>query len=237
MNIDGFIQKTNGIEISGKGSNKVCYLFDNYALLCNRYGDQDEQMVDRIELIKKLKAQGVNVVCILETKIVEGKIYELQERAQGEALFPNSLKNDEVGQLKYLKTLLLISEEDIMFYEKMLSDWDNILASGLDVDPSKSTNFFYTKGSVSFIDLNMRDKTYEERKQYQYLEMASVLRGGGLLWQCKNVYNEANELVKKIYIKLGQAVIKMGGNIEDYINQVDKDGEYNLKDYFSKYTK
>jgi len=237
MFIDSFIEKSKAMEISSKGSNKSCYLFDEYALLCSQYAVPDNQVNNRIELIKKLKSQGVNVVCPLQSKIVDGKSYELQERAQGEALFPIALKNDEKGQLKYLKTLLLISEEDISFYEKMLSDWDSILASGIDIDPSKSANFFYKPGSISFVDLNMCTKTYEERKQYQYLEMSSVLRGGGLLWQCKNVYCEAKELVKKIYIKLGEAVLKKGENIQEYINQVDRDGEYNLEEHFSKYTK
>lgn len=136
-----------------------------------------------------------------------------------------------------MKTLLLISDEEISFYEKMLCDWDTILSAGLDVDPSKCTNFFYKKGSICFIDLNNRQKTYEERKQYQYLEIASVLRGGGLLWQCKHVYPKANEAVKKIYIKLGEAVLKLGGNIQEYIQQVDRTAEYGLENYFSKYSK
>ena len=237
MLIDNFIEKSKSMEISSKGSNKTCYLFEEYALLCGQSAESYNQVTNRIELIKQLKLDGVNVVCPLQIKIVDGKSYELQERANGEALFPVSLKNDEIGQLKYLKTLVLISEEDISFYEKMLSDWDSILALGIDIDPSKSSNFFYKPGSISFVDLNICEKSYEERKKYQYLEMASVLRGGGLLWQCKNVYHEATELVKKIYIKLGEAVLNRGEDIQEYINQVDQDSEYNLEEYFSKYVK
>lgn len=36
MLIDEFIEKSKEIMISGKGSNKLCYLFDKYALLCSR---------------------------------------------------------------------------------------------------------------------------------------------------------------------------------------------------------
>lgn len=233
--IDEFIERSKEMPISAKGSNKKCYLFDNYALLCGSFVDEEQMVQKKIKQLKALKEQGVNVVCLLETKNIDNINYELQEKAQGEALFPFSLKNSENGELNYLKTLVSINSEDLPFYEKMVCDWNTIMEFGLDIDPSKCTNFFYQKGSISFIDLSVMKLALDERKKYQYKEMASVLHGGGLLWLCKSVYPEANQVVSSIYKKLGMAVLNTGGNIQEYIQQVDNDSQYHLDQYFSSY--
>ena len=221
------------MNVSGGGTNKKCYTFDDVVLL---EGSFDEEEQRRKEKLDTLKNNGVNVCRILESSTVDNKKYELQERAKGEELYQSKLYKTREGQQKYLKVLDNLSNQDISFYEKFLTDWNKILQSGLYVDPSKSENFFYDGENISFIDLN-NSNNYERERELMLIHAAVVLRGGGLLWMCKDVYEQANEKVRKIYEKLGEIGLEMGENIDEFISSVDPNDEYGLSDYFGLYQK
>ena len=231
--IDKYINASKSMNVSGGGTNKKCYTFDDVVLL---EGSFDEEKQKRKEKLDTLKNNGVNVCRILESSTVDNKKYELQERAKGEELYQSKFYKTYEGQQKYLKVLDNLSNQNISFYEKFLTDWNKILQSGLYVDPSKSENFFYDGENISFIDLN-NINNYERERELMLIHAAVVLRGGGLLWMCKDVYKKANEKVRKIYEKLGEIGLKMGENIDEYISSVDPNGEYGLRDYFGLYQK
>jgi len=232
-NIDKYISASQSMDATAGGTNKKCYTFDDVVLLEGAFGDEELQRKEKIDILKN---NGVNVCRILEYASIDNKKYELQEKAKGEELFQFKFWHTPEGQQKYLKVLDSLSNQDISFYEKFLTDWNKILNTGLSVDPSKSTNFFYDGENISFIDLNISSNQEKER-DWMLKHAAVVLRGGGLLWQCKDVYEEANEKVKIIYQQLGEAGIKMGENIDEYISYLDPNGDYGLNDYFNSYQK
>ncbi len=238
--IDDFIEMAKHTNRSSTGANKKCYVFGEYVLLCyNGYVDlNDEIAPKKVAIMQLLMQRGVNIAALIDYKKVDGISYELQLRAPGEELYDYDLySSDENGHKKYLERLRSISSEGPEFYDKFVHDWNEILNSGLNIDPSKTGNFFYTPGKICFIDLNMRTMPLEKRKEYIYMEMSTVLRGGGLPWMCTSVSKEAVELIKTIYIKLGEAIIRAHGDIEAYIMQTDKYNDLGLSDYFQDYIK
>lgn len=237
MSIEEAIKKSKNMSPVKGGSNKKCYIIDDYALLVGSSVDRDNLATEKINKIQNLKNEGINVIITIEVKTISGIDYELQERAPGEELYDYyDMKSSEAGQLKYLKRLISLSEESIDFYMKFLNDWDSLLKSGIAVDPCKMSNFFYEKGKgIYFVDLNILTSKYEDRKEYMYYEAASVLRGGSLLWMCNLVEDQAIEYVKIIYQKLGIAIIKLNGNIDEYINRIDPENEYSLKSFFENF--
>ncbi len=230
--IDKFIKESLNMETSSRGSNKVCYYFDDYVLLKGDFVNHGEEEIIKRDKLNILKANDVNVCRVLENAIIDNKRYELQERAKGEELYNFHFAYNLEGQNKYLSVLDSLSNQDIEFFKKFIIDWSKILKIGFDVDPSKCSNFFYDGKEITFIDLNLTNN-YERRAPWILREVATVLRGGGLLWQCKKVYEEANEKVKIIYQKIGEAALELDYDINELIAYTDPNGEYGLKEYFN----
>lgn len=239
--IEKYIEASKNMNAIGGGSNKKCYVFDEVVLLKEPVYNNLKEPFDEKKLIQEakerldfLKKSGVNVCNTLESTIIGNEKYELQEKARGKELFHQKYNLTQMEQQSFLETLDSLSNKDLSFYEKFLDDWDKILQVGFCVDPSKSSNFFYDGEKISFIDLNFNND-YETRKAFMLREAAVVLRGGGLLWQCKDVFEKANERVRIIYQKLGVAGLNLGENIEEFISYIDPYGEYNLEEYFTSY--
>ena len=232
--INYYIDKIKDIPSESKGSNKECFVFDNYVLLRGNSVDREERAIQKIKIMHDLKEKGINIAPLLEYTRIDNKDYELQMRAPGEELYNSKMSTSVEGQKKYLERLKNISLESPEFYDKFITDWNAILETGLDVDPSKSSNFFYQKGSICFIDLNKMDASLAKREEYKYMEMAVVLRGGGLPWFCDLVTSEALELIPIIYQKLGESIIRNNGDIDKYISQIDPDNRYKLSEYFKQ---
>ena len=230
--IEKYIKESYNMKTSSRGSNKVCYYFDDYVLLKGDFVNHGKEEITKRDKLNFLKANGVNVCRVLENTIIDNKRYELQERAKGEELYNFNFSHNIEGQKKYLSVLNSLSNQNINFFKKFIEDWHKILEIGLDVDPSKCSNFFYDGREITFIDLNLTNN-YEKRVPWILREIAPVLRGGGLLWMCQNVYEEANEKVKIIYQKIGEAAILLDYDITNYISYTDPKGEYGLREYFN----
>lgn len=231
--IDKYIEIAKSIDPAGSGSNKKCYIFDDVVLLKGSFVNKGEEDLLRQQKIAMLKNAGVDVYNILDRAVIGNTRYELQERAKGEELFLTKFSLNPVEEQKFLERLDDLSRKDIPFFVKFLEDWDKILQTGLDVDPSKSTNFFYDGETIGFIDLNLANN-YERRRPWMLREAGIVLSGCGLVWRCKDVQPEAQERVKIIFQKLGQAGLELGENIDEFIEYVDKYNTYGLKEYFGK---
>ena len=236
--IEEYINASKNMTSSSGGTNKKCYLFDNVVLL-----EEDTRGAKKIFQAKGkidiLKSKDVNVCRILETTIINDKLYELQEKASGKEMFENYGDSSLEGQQEFLKTLDSLSKKDESFYKKFLSDWANILESGFIIDPSKNGNFFYDGEKITFIDLDFVEDEKKEKisnaREHMLIHAAIILRGGGLPWYYKNFFAEANEKVKIIYQKLGKAAIELGENVESYISYLDSDGNYGLREYFDSF--
>lgn len=230
--IDKYIKESYNMKPSSNGSNKVCYCIDDYVLLKGDFVNDGEEEIIKRDKLNLLKANGVNVCRVLENTIIDNKRYELQVRAKGEELYNYHFSYNLEGQKKYLSVLNSLSNQDTQFFKKFIEDWCKILEIGFDVDPSKCSNFFYDGKKITFIDLNLTNN-YAKRAPWILREIAVVLRGGGLLWQCKKVYEDANEKVKIIYQKIGEAAIELDYDINELISYIDPNGEYGLKEYFN----
>lgn len=108
------------------------------------------------------------------------KGYILQPRAKGVWLYTRNMTNSE-----YKKRLHDIAKMDYRKLDKFVSDWIAIVEAGLQIDPSKCENFFYSGTNISFIDLNLRNGSSNLKEIF--LEIMSVLTGLGLKYQGTNI--------------------------------------------------
>ena len=190
------------------GSNKKCYLFDDYVLL---YGSCKEEELKRlIQISNSLEEQGIPVLPTIEYRIVSEpnnlgytKGYFLQKRAQGTELYNYKMSEDE-----YKKRLNEVAQMSVQQMDKFISDWSAISDAGLMVDPSKCGNFFYDDGKISFIDLNLasRPQSMEE----QFYEVSNVLFGLGL----KSKYETDGNDFMKILENVSGSFLKKGMSLD-----------------------
>ncbi len=231
--IEKYIQASKRMDASVRGSNKKCYVFGDVVLLKGLFTGDNNEKYKKKERKELLKQSGVNVCRTIDILIEDNIEYELQERAKGEILYYYKMAYTPEGKRKFLSVLDSLSNQDISFYKKFLEDWYKILDMGFDVDPSKCSNFFYDGKSICFIDLNLKSNSVD-RSSWVLREAATVLRGGGIVFACKDIYDEADEKIRIIYQKICMAALELGLNIDDFIDYFDLDGHYGLKEIFNK---
>lgn len=208
MNIQEAIDKSKEKELEVRsGGNSKCIIVEDYALL---YGSINiDEMDTNIEIVKKAKENGIKVGEILEYKIDskaklsdfgENKRYQagwtLQKKAIGEELYSSDIKrnfyagkNPEEDKKQYVENMKKYcnrfsqisqaSEEHLLEFVK---GYDYLNKQKINVDPSKTTNFFYDEDNgFSFIDLlYSRDMIYEDRRKYMAKEIVSILFNYGV---------------------------------------------------------
>lgn len=210
MLIDKFIQSETLNQKSG-GSNKKCWLFDEYALLYGSFKEDEIKQVSQIS--NRLESEGVFILPTIEYKIdtppnmfgyVKG--YSLQKRARGRDLYQQKMTQDE-----YMHQLQAVASMTPRQTEKFVSDWLKIEKAGLMIDPSKCENFFYDNGNISFIDLNLSKKPTPIKTSFLY--SFGVLTGLGLRFKYKS--DEANLHMVKIAKTLAQSFVKRGMSIDE----------------------
>jgi len=195
MLINDFINLRQDDYNSG-GSNKKCFLFEDYVLL---YGScKEEELKKLIQISNALEQTGVYILPTIEYKIDSQpnelgytKGYFLQKRAEGEELYDS--KMSEETYRKRLNEIAHMSSEQM---DKFVSDWITISDAGLMIDPSKCGNFFYSDGKISFIDLNLshRSKSLGE----SFSEVSNVLFGLGLKSKYKTDGNDFCNILKNV---------------------------------------
>jgi hypothetical protein len=166
------------------GGNSKAFIFGNYVVLKtnginvkNAETPEGEIPFDTvISRLEKLKNDGVRVVPILgyqydpesthdygETSFASGFI--IQDRAEGLEMWDRAHLADKDYLVKRTQTFANAPQEH---FDKFVADYAAIVRAGINVDPSKKSNFFYdkTKG-FSFIDLN--STTNDTAKTEQFL--------------------------------------------------------------------
>ena len=222
--IDSIIQIAEGQESSAHGSNKKCFLIDDYALLKQSFRTEEIESIMRIT--EELEEKGVSVARTLDYKVIEQSVgnwdtdknvlvsegYVLQERAQGTPLLDRTNWNEENKryQLDYLKQIDSISRENQGFFDSFVNGWIEIQKRGIRIDPSKTGNFIYEQGKdITFIDLGLSSqKTDIPTTVYEQLAVILNL----------NAYN-------KCYPEIQQAVDKrLSVIIDKYRNAIMEQG-------------
>lgn len=227
--IDSIIQKSGDQEVSAKGGNKKCYLIDEYALLEGTVKEEEIKKV--IEIQYNLANKGVNLARTIDYKLLGGdedkkykKAYILQDRAKGEPLHQEfrrsnylKLREEEKKEKQdtYLNKINSLSEEDSIFYDKFVGDWQEILKQGLIIDPSKTTNFFYEKGKkISFIDLDLNTAEVIPNMETMLMEMSVVLANSAeyITYKNEGVGNieQINSKLSTIFGKIIDAFERIG---------------------------
>ena len=178
--IDTYISQISQKEHADRqGSTHHCYFFDDYALLKGAFYESAIKFV--IEKSKELNSKGVAVVPTLEYKKVRDIPnsfflgFVLQQKAKGTELYKTSFSRQSSNE--YYSKIKDLSDKPQRFFDKFASDWMAICKSGLQIDPSKSSNFFYTPEGISFIDLCKVNKP--KHQEYAFGEAAIVLFNGG----------------------------------------------------------
>ena len=126
QNIDSIIQIAEEQESSAHGSNKKCFLIDDYALLKQSFRTEEIESIMRIT--EELEEKGISVARTLDYKVLSQSVrnwdtdknvlvsegYVLQERAQGTPLLDRTNWNDENKryQLDYLRQIDSIQEQE-----------------------------------------------------------------------------------------------------------------------------
>ena len=222
--IDYFIGIAQKQESNAHGSNKKCFLIDDYALLKQRFTIDEIESI--IPITEELEKKGVNVARTLEFKVTgqyvqdwnknkSTPIYEgyvLQQRAKGTPLLDrtNWDEKNKRYQIDYLKQIDSISKEGQDFFDQFVKGWMEIQESGIRIDPSKPGNFIYEQGKgITFIDLGLSDKKPDILTTV-YEQLAVILN--------LNAYN-------KCYPEIKQAVQERLSIIaEKYKNAIKEQG-------------
>ncbi len=222
--IDDIIQMAERQETNAHGSNKQCFLIDDYALLRQKF--MTEEIDKTMQICEQLESKGVKVARTLDYKILSQNVqgwnadknvlvsegYVLQQRAIGKPLLDRT-NWDEEGkkyQLDYLRQIDSISQEGQEFFSNFVRGWIEIQKAGIRIDPSKTGNFIYEQGkNITFIDLGLSsEKTDIPTTIYEQLAVILNL----------NAYN-------KCYPEIQQAVDKrLSVIIDKYRNAIIEQG-------------
>jgi len=228
--IDRIIKEAQQRNADAQGGNKKCFLIGEYALLDSTW-IIPEELENIIRIGKELEDKGINVVKTLAYKIMDGDKtgYILQERAQGEELhnwikwnIPEERLPEE--RQKHINKLSSLAQERQELFDKFVSDWLNIYQSGLKVDPSKPSNFFYEKGKgISFIDLDANDGD-NPSLETTCGRMLIVLSGyvkNRILGMDKEFMSKVNSNYAKIFAKFAKAMEKQGMQTNEVLSIID----------------
>lgn len=196
--IEEFIQYVKHRDPSQKGGNKKCYIKGNYALLTGTFKPDEIEKAMTIE--QNLINNDVAIVPTIEYKAIEGpselgyyKGYILQQKAPGEELYLSPTKTSSEA---YAQRLTELAERPQEFYDKFASDWLQITQNGLGIDPSKSSNFFYTPERINFIDLNLI--SCQREIETSFLEASVVLFNGGMYYKSSENRRQQTQILRKI---------------------------------------
>lgn len=210
--IDSFISQIQpDTKEDRRGGNHSCYLFGQYALLKGAFNSSELDFI--IAKTKQLSAEGVAVVPTIEYSKTKDLTdyqnmflgYVLQRRAKGEELYkePYFRQSEE----EYYSRIDELSTRPQEFFDKFVSDWIKICESGLQIDPSKSSNFFYTPECISFIDIGKSKSN--NRREYAFCESAVTLFNGGSYYHFDN-----HDKHKIILSKLVKSFANQGEDME-----------------------
>lgn len=197
--LNELIKQSEEKSFDGRGSGKKCFYFEGYALI--------NGVIPQIEMVKKIKDKlsevGVNVSKIL----AYNNSYFLEEKARGTHLY-EMYGNEKLNNLINIIQANSLANENQEFYNKFIDDWGKIRESGLEIDPSKPTNFFYEKGrGINFIDLDIADRTVPESFEQMCLRSASILLTGSYDLSTKKFDEEQLEEIRsQILTKLVRAL-------------------------------
>lgn len=177
------LDKVDQLSFNKSGLNSKCSIVGNYAILrTDNIPGHDDSFIRIINSLHELKQKGINVVPILGFGILKkgmpfasGKRFDsgyiIQEKAEGqELLCPNVLRGrtDEDCRVIVKEYLDMLRNAPQEHFNKWLSDFKEIGASNISIDPSKESNFFYDKDKgFSFIDLNFFDDVKKEDNRHR----------------------------------------------------------------------
>lgn len=195
--IDQLLEQISLKTANRQGGNKKCFITGAYALL---YGAIRPQELEQImETERRLADDGIPVVPTIEYKTLGEpsdlgfyKGWILQRKAPGDELHQSG-----VSEEAYNKRMQELTERPQQFFDKFASDWMRITNSGLGIDPSKSSNFFYTPEQIHFIDLNLRSIPTPSSETC-FLEASTALFGGGAYYKYQNCRKNQQNVLRKI---------------------------------------
>ena len=158
-------QYQNGELVStSRGNSSQCYVIDDNNVLLVRNDDEEayDKYFQKNEILQQklsvLKQEGVNVSLTKGTAYDNGKIFVLQERANGKTLYHKG-KNSSEEILDTQKLVLGATEEQL---QKYISDYFTLMDADISWDSSAGNLLYDKENGFSFIDLD--DKTFYNKE-------------------------------------------------------------------------
>ncbi len=233
--IDHLIKITDKQEPNAHGSNKICFLIGNYALLKQKFKSEDLMKV--MQITEELEKKGVRVARPLDFKVLEQHMqgwktetnvlvsdgYVLQQRAKGNPLLDRTNWNEEDKkyQIDYLQQINSVSNEEQGFFNDFVTGWFEIRNDGMRIDPSKSGNFIYDKGNgITFIDLDVA-KGQPDIATSVYEQLCVILNVSAYNKCYPEIQQAANKRLNVIMDKFKNAILEQGIDIEVFEQTVE----------------
>lgn len=201
------------------GSNSKAFITDKFVILQKAIDKDTESLIKLTSKLNEAKKAGVNVAEIYgyqKTSLtynpdnyfnsVPG--YEIQEKAQGVELHQTQKNlrslNNSIAESQRLASA---SKEHLT---KFIQDWIALNNLGIQVDPSKGSNFFYSaEKGFEFIDLCLQNvETEAINMQNAFKEIVTVLADTGSVFKYKdseltNITGNLASQVAEIFNELG----------------------------------
>ena len=239
MLIDNFIERRfeNDSPLK-KGGNKKVRIFDDYVLLAGSFKEDEIKKI--ILITNELKNNGIAIIPTLEYKIVYppneigyARGYMLQPRAKGTEVYSSDMSEEE-----YDKRLRDIASMDIKKIYKFVSDWLAIERAGLMIDPSKTTNFFYSDEGISFIDLNLRKYEIKPLKTY-FVYAYGILTDYLRKLDSENMAEYIVQIIKKValcFMQRGMEIKEISDAISSghFMHNLSKAQFYSIIEFLTK---
>lgn len=212
LNSIGLVNENGEFLFGNKaGGNAKAFITDEFVILQKAIDKDVESLAEFISKLQEAKKAGINVAEIYGHQYTSLTYnpdnfpssipgYEIQEKANGTELHQTQkgLKSLE-NSISESQHLLSASKDHLT---KFVQDWIALNNLGLQIDPSKSSNFFYDiNNGFEFIDLALKNtKSKATDTETMFREIITSLTDTGSVFKYKdaNLTNITGELAGRV---------------------------------------
>lgn len=172
--IDEAISLINKDEFDRQGNSRKCYFVNisgiEYALLISKFYEHDlKSTLIRYKETANLSEKGMNTPVVVDFKIEDGLLYELQTKVKGKT-FAYRDYEQAGGVDNYMQdiseSLKILNQAPEEYLLKFLEDVKLYNSNGYSLDCHPDNYYLTPSGEISFIDLDIYDESQEKKIDY-----------------------------------------------------------------------